>query len=195
MWISLLILVAYKIENVGLAWCSRPLVFLSDFPEFLELFVFTFSNIFISTFLNMLRQFPPHGTMIVSQIRYASSNGKTKINRVLIANRGEIAMRVMRTAKRLGIETVAVFSDADVNALHAKTADKAYRIGEASPLKSYLKMDTIIDVALKSGAQVSSYIDLYFPHCSHIYYYYYCYFTLSGYSSWLRFLERESGIR
>ncbi|KAE9546950.1 hypothetical protein FO519_009838 [Halicephalobus sp. NKZ332] len=91
--------------------------------------------------------------MIVSQIRFASGGGRAKINRVLIANRGEIAMRVMRTARRLGIETVAVFSDADANALHAKTADKAYRIGEASPLKSYLKMDTIIDVALKSGAQ------------------------------------------
>uniref|UniRef100_A0AC34GU47 Biotin carboxylation domain-containing protein n=1 Tax=Panagrolaimus sp. ES5 TaxID=591445 RepID=A0AC34GU47_9BILA len=86
------------------------------------------------------------------QIRFSSTGSYKQIQKVLIANRGEIACRVMRTAKRLGIETIAVYSDADEKALHTKTADKAYRIGEASPLKSYLKMDTILEVALKSGA-------------------------------------------
>lgn len=76
-----------------------------------------------------------------------------KIRRVLVANRGEIALRVMRTARRLGIESVAVFSDADVDAQHAKFAEKAYRIGEASPLKSYLRAERIIEVALQAGAQ------------------------------------------
>uniref|UniRef100_A0AC34R6I4 Biotin carboxylation domain-containing protein n=1 Tax=Panagrolaimus sp. JU765 TaxID=591449 RepID=A0AC34R6I4_9BILA len=108
----------------------------------------------------MLGSFPPRGTMIFGQIRWLSSSGKTKIDRVLIANRGEIAMRVMKTARKLGIETVAVFSDADANSLHTKTADKAYRIGEASPLKSYLKMETILDVAIKSGAQVGLFLAL-----------------------------------
>uniref|UniRef100_A0A914Y3G2 Methylcrotonoyl-CoA carboxylase subunit alpha, mitochondrial n=1 Tax=Panagrolaimus superbus TaxID=310955 RepID=A0A914Y3G2_9BILA len=89
---------------------------------------------------------------VYGQIRLSSNGSYKQIQKVLIANRGEIACRVMRTAKRLGIETIAVYSDADEKALHTKTADKAYRIGEASPLKSYLKMDTILEVALKSGA-------------------------------------------
>ena len=108
----------------------------------------------------MLLNRVPSRYILLGQIRFASTatagnDSHKRIDKVLIANRGEIAMRVMKTAKRLGIETIAVYSDADEKALHAKTADKAYRIGEASPLKSYLKMDTIIDVALKSGAQVS----------------------------------------
>ncbi|MBW7845864.1 MAG: acetyl-CoA carboxylase biotin carboxylase subunit, partial [Bacteroidia bacterium] len=69
----------------------------------------------------------------------------------LVANRGEIALRVMRTAKEMGIKTVAVYSDADRNALHVRYADEAVRIGEAPSSQSYLKMDTILDVCKKLG--------------------------------------------
>ena len=74
-------------------------------------------------------------------------------NKILIANRGEIACRVIRTCKRMGIRTVAVFSTADANAQHVKQADEAYLIGGPRPVDSYLKGETIIDVARKSGAE------------------------------------------
>jgi 3-methylcrotonyl-CoA carboxylase alpha subunit len=74
-------------------------------------------------------------------------------NKILIANRGEIACRVMRTASRMGIRTVAVFSDADAHAQHVKQADEAHWIGGPRPAESYLKMDAIIGVAQKTGAQ------------------------------------------
>lgn len=77
-----------------------------------------------------------------------------KISRVLIANRGEIATRVIRTAKRLGIESVAVYSDVDANAMHVKQADYAYRIGEASALSSYLNGLRIVETAKIAGAEV-----------------------------------------
>jgi pyruvate carboxylase subunit A len=73
--------------------------------------------------------------------------------KVLIANRGEIAIRVMRACKELDINSVAVFSDADKNSLFAKYADEAFNIGEPSPAKSYLNINKIIDVALDSGAE------------------------------------------
>ena len=73
--------------------------------------------------------------------------------KVLIANRGEIAIRVMRACRELEVESVAVYSDADKNSLFAKYADEAYNIGESSPAKSYLNIDRIIDVTLKSGAE------------------------------------------
>jgi pyruvate carboxylase subunit A len=73
--------------------------------------------------------------------------------KVLIANRGEIAIRVMRACRELEVESIAVYSDADKNSLFAKYADEAYNIGESSPAKSYLNIDRIIDVALKSGAE------------------------------------------
>jgi hypothetical protein len=60
----------------------------------------------------------------------------------------------MRTARKLNIETVAVFSDADSNSQHTKFADQAFRIGEPAPTKSYLCGDRVIDVALKAGVQV-----------------------------------------
>jgi len=72
--------------------------------------------------------------------------------RLLIANRGEIACRIMRTARRMGIETVAVYSDADRDALHVRTADRAVRIGPAAARESYLRIDAIIDAVVKSGA-------------------------------------------
>lgn len=73
--------------------------------------------------------------------------------KILIANRGEIAIRVMRTCREMGIQTVAVYSEADANARHVRYADEAYCIGKAPSNESYLKMDTIIDLCLQTGAQ------------------------------------------
>lgn len=72
--------------------------------------------------------------------------------KVLVANRGEIAIRAMRACRELGVATVAVFSEADRNALFAKYADEAYYIGPAPSSQSYLNMDKIIQVALECGA-------------------------------------------
>ncbi|MFA7249779.1 MAG: acetyl-CoA carboxylase biotin carboxylase subunit [Dehalococcoidia bacterium] len=74
------------------------------------------------------------------------------IKRVLIANRGEIALRIQRTCRELGIETVAVYSDPDRNALHVRSADHAIRIGPGPALESYLVIDRIIEAARQSGA-------------------------------------------
>jgi 3-methylcrotonyl-CoA carboxylase alpha subunit len=73
--------------------------------------------------------------------------------KILIANRGEIACRIARTAKRLGVRTVAVYSEADTRALHVASCDEAWLIGPAHPRESYLRGDRILDVAQKSGAQ------------------------------------------
>ena len=73
------------------------------------------------------------------------------MNKILIANRGEIAMRVMKTAKRMGIKTVAVFSEADRNAPHVAFADEAVLIGPAPSSESYLNAQKIIDVAKRLG--------------------------------------------
>jgi geranyl-CoA carboxylase alpha subunit len=72
--------------------------------------------------------------------------------KVLIANRGEIALRVMRTARRLGLGVVAVYSDADRDARHVREADAAVRIGQALPAQSYLKIEAIVAAAKASGA-------------------------------------------
>ena len=69
---------------------------------------------------------------------------------LLIANRGEIACRVIRTAKRLGLRTIAVYSEADREAQHVRSADEAHPIGPAAARESYLRIDRIIDAAKKS---------------------------------------------
>lgn len=74
------------------------------------------------------------------------------IKKVLIANRGEIALRVIKTCKALGIKTVAVYSDEDYNSLHVKHASEAYHIGKAAPKESYLNQEKIMQVILSSGA-------------------------------------------
>ncbi|MEH2623923.1 geranyl-CoA carboxylase alpha subunit [Bradyrhizobium sp. AZCC 1719] len=77
---------------------------------------------------------------------------RTPFFKILVANRGEIALRVMRTARRLGYGVVAVYSDADRDALHVREADQAVRIGEALPAQSYLRIDAIIAAAKATGA-------------------------------------------
>ncbi|MGY9048194.1 MAG: biotin carboxylase N-terminal domain-containing protein, partial [Rhodobacterales bacterium] len=74
-------------------------------------------------------------------------------DRILIANRGEIACRVIETAQRLGVSTVAVYSDADAGAKHVAMADQAVHIGAAPPSESYLRGERIIAAALQTGAQ------------------------------------------
>lgn len=74
-------------------------------------------------------------------------------NKILIANRGEIAVRIMKTCREMGIQTVAVYSDADRTAQHVREADEAWYIGPAPATQSYLRIDTIIEVARRSGAQ------------------------------------------
>ena len=74
------------------------------------------------------------------------------IKKLLIANRGEIACRIARTAKRMGLRTIAVYSAADANALHVRACDVAYGIGPAPAAQSYLRIDKIIDAAKMSGA-------------------------------------------
>ncbi len=74
------------------------------------------------------------------------------IHKLLIANRSEIARRILRAAKAMGIRTVAVYSEADSKALHVQEADEAYCIGPAPSLESYLRIDTLIETALKAGA-------------------------------------------
>lgn len=82
----------------------------------------------------------------------ASAMKVTPFRKILVANRGEIALRVMRTARRLGFATVAVYSDADENAPHVRAADQAVRIGEPLPSQSYLRIDAIIAAAKATGA-------------------------------------------
>ncbi len=74
------------------------------------------------------------------------------IKKILVANRGEIAIRVIRSCREMGIESVAVYSDADRTSMHVRFADEAYNIGPASSQESYLNIDNIIDAAKKSGA-------------------------------------------
>ncbi|KAJ6244722.1 methylcrotonoyl-coa carboxylase subunit alpha [Anaeramoeba flamelloides] len=85
-------------------------------------------------------------------LRTFTSN-KPVFDKILVANRGEIACRVMKTAKRMGIKTVAVYSDADENSLHVKSADEAVYLGPPPSNQSYLLDDKIIEAALKTGAQ------------------------------------------
>jgi geranyl-CoA carboxylase alpha subunit len=77
---------------------------------------------------------------------------RTLFRKILIANRGEIALRIMRTSRRLGYGVVAVYSDAEAGALHVGEADEAVRIGEALPAQSYLRVEAIIAAAKVSGA-------------------------------------------
>ncbi|MPZ24230.1 MAG: 3-methylcrotonyl-CoA carboxylase, partial [Dehalococcoidia bacterium] len=75
------------------------------------------------------------------------------LSRILIANRGEIACRIIHTCRRLGIETIAVYSEADRNALHVRGADRAIAIGPAPAARSYLDAEAVIAAAREAGAE------------------------------------------
>ncbi|KAK7277620.1 hypothetical protein RJT34_22635 [Clitoria ternatea] len=93
----------------------------------------------------------PHSHLLTRA--FSESKKQNRIEKILVANRGEIACRITRTAKRLGIQTVAVFSDADKDALHVASADEAIRIGPPPPRLSYLNGTSIVNAAIRSGAQ------------------------------------------
>src|SRR5881409_2032895 len=82
-----------------------------------------------------------------------SSSKKNMFKRILIANRGEIACRVIKTARKMGIETVAVYSEADKDALHVAMADAAVAIGPPQAVESYLVIEKIIDACKRTKAQ------------------------------------------
>src|SRR4029453_4765252 len=85
----------------------------------------------------------------------AGKAGATRcmFKRILLANRGEIACRIIKTARRMGIETVAVYSEADRDALHVEMADEAVLIGPPAAAESYLSMEKIIEACRKTAAQ------------------------------------------
>ncbi|KAF8488129.1 carbamoyl-phosphate synthase L chain, ATP binding domain-containing protein [Gautieria morchelliformis] len=100
-----------------------------------------------------LPHFPTRGFVQVPKPTLKPLKRKPLFDKILVANRGEIACRVIRTAKRLGIKTVAIYSEVDNNALHVRMADEAYCIGPAPSTESYLRADKIIRIAHITGAQ------------------------------------------
>ncbi|ORX45680.1 hypothetical protein DM01DRAFT_1410889 [Hesseltinella vesiculosa] len=112
------------------------------------MFRFVHARSFISTQTRTTK------TFVYAQAYYSSmAERKPLFEKVLIANRGEIACRVMRTAKKLGIKTVAVYSEPDAHAEHVKMADEAFLIGPAASAQSYLDINKILKVANMTGAQ------------------------------------------
>src|SRR5262249_6926630 len=88
-----------------------------------------------------------------SAVGAGDAGKRAMFKKILIANRGEIACRIIRTAKQMGITTVAVYSDADAEALHVRMADEAVHIGPPPSAESYLRIDRILDAGRASGAE------------------------------------------
>jgi acetyl-CoA/propionyl-CoA carboxylase biotin carboxyl carrier protein len=83
----------------------------------------------------------------------SASKSSAMFDSILIANRGEIAVRVIRTVRAMGLRSIAVYSDADAGARHVREADDAVRIGPAPARESYLSIERILDAARQTGAQ------------------------------------------
>ncbi|KAK3193734.1 hypothetical protein Dsin_025044 [Dipteronia sinensis] len=111
----------------------------------------------MSSMASILRRKSTHKLFLLRARLFSVSTSHDKpaqqIEKILIANRGEIACRIIKTAKRLGIRTVAVYSDADEHSLHVKSADEAIRIGPPPARLSYLNGSSIVDAAIRTGAQ------------------------------------------
>jgi propionyl-CoA carboxylase alpha chain len=90
---------------------------------------------------------------MISYLKLRRFSTEKLFDKILIANRGEIACRVIRTAKKLGIKTVAIYSDADSKSQHVLHADEAYNVGPAPTSQSYLNVPRILEVIKQSGAQ------------------------------------------
>uniref|UniRef100_T1JJQ6 propionyl-CoA carboxylase n=1 Tax=Strigamia maritima TaxID=126957 RepID=T1JJQ6_STRMM len=116
---------------------------------------YSFSYPLLNRFSKFCRIFGNVGGRFSSNIYTTDPIDPTeeKFDKILIANRGEIACRVIKTCKLMGIKTVAVHSDVDATAVHVKMADEAILIGKAPALESYLKMENIIEACKQTGAQ------------------------------------------
>lgn len=90
---------------------------------------------------------------VLARNSHSKAHVEKPFNKILIANRGEIACRIIRTARKLGVKTVAVYSEADASSMHVRLADEAYCVGPAASKESYLRMDRILQVCQRTGAE------------------------------------------